>query len=192
MIRRKTTKTTKSKTKTNGHVIDGKKYQSKSLYDAHVLLKHAQHKGIIDSFDLDSSNTSKRSRYTSYKPVIDGIKFDSLMEGQYYVYLKERLLKKEITNLTLQPSYTLQEAFTKNGKRFRPIIYIADFKYKDKEGNWIIVDVKGKETVEFKLKQKLFEFKFPELALSVIQEYEGQWLTLSEIRKIKRDKKKNK
>ena len=124
--------------------------------------------------------------------MIDGIKFDSLMEGQYYVYLKERLLKKEITSLTLQPSYTLQEAFIKNGKRFRPIIYIADFKYQDKEGNWIIVDVKGKETVEFKLKQKLFEFKFPELALSVIQEYEGQWLTLSEIRKIKRDKKKNK
>jgi hypothetical protein len=192
MIRRKTIKTTKNKTKTSGYVIDGKKYQSKSLYDAHVLLKHAQHKGIIESFDLDSGNISKRSRYTSYKPVIDGIKFDSLMEGQYYVHLKERLLKNDIANLTLQPSYTLQEAFTKNGKRFRPIIYIADFKYQDKDANWIIVDVKGKETVEFKLKQKLFEFKYPDLSLSVIQEYEGQWLTLSEIRKLKRDKKKNK
>lgn len=146
--------------------------------------------GIIESFDLDSSNISKRSRYTSYKPIIDGIKFDSLMEGKYYVYLKEQLQKGAISNLTLQPSYTLQEAFTKNGKRFRPIIYIADFRYMDKDLNWIVVDIKGKETVEFKLKQKMFEYKFPDLSLSVIQEHDGQWMLLSEIRKLKRNKTK--
>ena len=114
------------------------------------------------------------------------------MEGKYYVYLKEQIREQKISNLMLQPSYTLQEAFTKNGKKFRPIIYIADFKYLDKNGNEIIVDIKGKETVEFKLKQKLFEYKFPDLSLFVVQEYEDQWLTLSEIRKIKRDKKKTK
>ena len=181
---------TRKKSKTNEYVIDGKKYQSKSLYEAHVSLKQAKGQGIITSFDLDGGNISKRSRYTSYKPIIDGIKFDSLMEGQYYVYLKEKLQKKEIANLTLQPEYLLQEAFSKNGKKFRPIIYIADFRFQDKDANWVIVDIKGKETVEFKLKQKLFEYKFPDLSLSVIQEYEGQWLTLSEIRKRKRDKKK--
>ncbi len=190
MIKRKTTKMTRNRSKLNEFVIDGKKYQSKSLYDAHVALKHAKNIGIIESFDLDSSNISKRSRYTSYKPIIDGIKFDSLMEGQYYVYLKDRLRKNEIFNLTLQPSYILQEAFTKNGKKFRPIVYVADFRFQDKDANWIVVDIKGKETVEFKLKQKMFEFKYPDLSLSVIQEYEGQWLSLSEIRKLKRNKKK--
>ena len=114
------------------------------------------------------------------------------MEGKYYVYLKDMLRQNQISNLTLQPSYTLQEAFSKNGKKFRPIVYIADFKFLDKENREIVVDIKGKETVEFKLKQKLFEYKFPDLSLSVIQEYENQWLTLSEIRKIKREKKKNK
>lgn len=148
--------------------------------------------GLIESFDLETGNISSRSRYTSYKPVIDGIKFDSLMEGKYYVYLKDMLRQNQISNLTLQPSYTLQEAFSKNGKKFRPIVYIADFKFLDKENREIVVDIKGKETVEFKLKQKLFEYKFPDLSLSVIQEYENQWLTLSEIRKIKREKKKNK
>lgn len=192
MIKRKTTKTTRNRSKITEYVIDGKKYRSKVLYDAHITFQHAKHIGLIDSFDLETGNISARSRYTSYKPVIDGIKFDSLMEGKYYVYLKEQIREQKISHLTLQPSYTLQEAFTKNGKKFRPIIYIADFKYLDGNGNEIVVDIKGKETVEFKLKQKLFEYKFPDLSLSVIQEYEDQWLTLSEIRKIKRDKKKTK
>lgn len=192
MIKRKTTKTTRNRSKLAEYVVDGKKYKSKILYDAHVSFQHAKNLGLIESFDLETGNISSRSRYTSYKPVIDGIKFDSLMEGKYYVYLKDMLRQNQISNLTLQPSYTLQEAFSKNGKKFRPIVYIADFKFLDKENREIVVDIKGKETVEFKLKQKLFEYKFPDLSLSVIQEYENQWLTLSEIRKIKREKKKNK
>lgn len=192
MIKRKTTKTTRNRSKLAEYVVDGKKYKSKILYDAHVSFQHAKNLGLIESFDLETGNISSRSRYTSYKPVIDGIKFDSLMEGKYYVYLKDMLRQNQISHLTLQPSYTLQEAFSKNGKKFRPIVYIADFKFLDKENREIVVDIKGKETVEFKLKQKLFEYKFPDLSLSVIQEYENQWLTLSEIRKIKREKKKNK
>ena len=192
MIKRKTEKTTRKKSTKNEFVVDGKKYKSKILYDAHVELQQAKKQGLIESFDLEDANAAKKSRYTSYKPVIDGIKFDSLMEGRYYVYLKDRLRQGQISRLELQPSYTLQESFSKNGKKFRPIIYIADFRFLDTDKNCVVVDIKGKETVEFKLKQKLFEYKFPDLSLSVIQEYEGQWLTLSEIRKRKRDKKKNK
>jgi len=190
MIRKKTEKTTRKKTSKNEFVIDGKKYKSKILYDAHAVLKEAQNKGIIRSFDLDDGDISKRSRYTSYKPVIDGIRFDSLMEGRYYVHLKELERKKQIRFLELQPEYVLQEAFTKNGKKYRPILYIADFRYEDKDGNLQIVDIKGKETVEFKLKQKIFEYKYPELSLSVIQQYDDEWLTLTEIRKRKRQAKK--
>ena len=192
MIRRKTVTTTRKKTKTNEFVVDGKKYPSKALYDAHLVLKDAQNRGVIESFDLDGGNVSRRSRYTSYKPVINGIRFDSLMEGRYYVYLKELERKDRVRFLELQPEYVLQEAFTKNGKKYRPILYIADFRYEDEKGNSHIVDIKGKETVEFKLKQKLFEYKYPDLALSVIQEHDGEWLTLAEIRKKKREQKKNK
>ena len=112
------------------------------------------------------------------------------MEARYFIFLKGLLSQNVIKNLTLQPEYVLQEAFTKNGKRFRPIIYIADFRFQMANDQWVIVDIKGKETVEFKLKQKLFEHKIPELSLSVLQEYEGSWLPLSEIRKLKRAKKK--
>ena len=147
MIKRKTTKTTRNRSKLAEYVVDGKKYKSKILYDAHVSFQHAKNLGLIESFDLETGNISSRSRYTSYKPVIDGIKFDSLMEGKYYVYLKDMLRQNQISNLTLQPSYTLQEAFSKNGKKFRPIVYIADFKFLDKENREIVVDIKGKETV---------------------------------------------
>ena len=190
MINRKTVKTTRKKATKSEYLIDGKKYKSKILYDAHIEFQQAVEKHLIKSFDLEGGNVSKRSRYTSYKPIIDENKFDSLMEARYFIFLKGLLSQNVIKNLTLQPEYVLQEAFTKNGKRFRPIIYIADFRFQMANDQWVIVDIKGKETVEFKLKQKLFEHKFPELSLSVLQEYEGSWLPLSEIRKLKRAKKK--
>lgn len=188
MIRRKTVKTTKRKSTKNEFVIDGKKYQSKVLYDAHIEFKEAVKKHLISSFDLDSGS-NKKSRYTAYKPVLDDIKFDSLMEARYYIYLKELEKEGKIFQLSLQVPYTLQESFTKNGKKYRPIIYVSDFVYLNEKDQWIVVDIKGKETVEFKLKQKLFEFKYPELSLSVIQFHDGKWMTLSEIRKLKRKKK---
>lgn len=190
MIRRKTEKTTRKKTTKNEYLIDGKKYKSKVLYDAHIEFTKAVERHLIQSFDLDNS-LAKKSRYTSYKPVLDGVKFDSLMEARFYVYLKEKAQKKQIRCLERQVAFLLQESFTKNGKKYRPIEYVADFKYQDTETNqWVVVDVKGKETVEFKLKQKLFEYKYPDLSLSVIQLYGDEWLTLAEIRKRKRETKK--
>ena len=113
------------------------------------------------------------------------------MEARFYVYLKQKEKKNLIRCLELQPSFTLQESFTKNGKKYRPIVYVADFRFQDTETNqWVIVDVKGKETVEFKLKQKLFEYHYPDLSLSVIQLYDNEWMTLADIRKRKRENKK--
>ena len=57
-------------------------------------------------------------------------------------------------------SFELQPRFKKEGKTYRPITYIADFVvyYEDKT---YVIDTKGAETTEFKLKKKLFEYKFP-------------------------------
>ena len=177
MIQRKTEKTTRKKSAKNEYVVDGKKYKSKILYEAHLEFAEAVKKHLIQTFALDG--LGKKSRYTSYKPILDEIKFDSLMEAKYYLYLRELEKAKKIHDLELQVPYLLQEGFSKNGKKYRPISYVADFRYVDKDGVQHVVDIKGKETVEFKLKQKLFEYKYPDLSLSVIQLYEGQWLELS-------------
>ena len=102
-----------------------------------------------------------RSKYFSKKVYIDGIKFDSKREGEYYTKLK--LLEKagEIEDLELQKEFLLQEKFKLNGKTRREIKYRADFVYKtSKDGILHVIDVKGYRTDEYRLKKKLFEYKY--------------------------------
>ena len=93
--------------------------------------------------------------------------FDSILEAKRYKELKILERNGEIKNLELQPHFLLQENFKKNGKAYRKIEYIADFKYEE-NGQVIVEDVKGKETEVFKLKRKMFEYNYPNLSLKII------------------------
>lgn len=109
------------------------------------------------------------AKYHNKKTVIDGIPFDSKKEAQRYAEL--RLLERagEITNLQLQPSFELYEGFRKNSKAYRPIHYLADFMYWDnKLKRTVVEDVKGVKTEVFRIKQKMFEAKYPDLTISII------------------------
>lgn len=72
------------------------------------------------------------------------------------------LRKKEITELQLQPKFLLQDSFKYKDKVERKIYYIADFSYK-KDGKLIVEDVKGKKTDVYKLKRKLFLYKYTDI-----------------------------
>ncbi len=110
------------------------------------------------------------SKYHSRKVVAHGIKFDSKRERDYYLFeILPQIQSGEIIDLTLQPLYVLQPAFTKNGKRYRAITYKADFWLKFKDGHEEIIDVKGFETPVFRLKQKLFEYKYKNLTIKVVK-----------------------
>ncbi len=109
----------------------------------------------------------KKSKYHNKKIVIGNMIFDSQAEASYYCTLKMWQDKGIICNLQLQPRYLLQEAFDKNGKHYRKIEYIADFEYKQ-DGETRVIDVKGMKTDVFKLKQKLFEYKYPDLHLELV------------------------
>lgn len=104
----------------------------------------------------------KFSKYGNKKTVIDGISFDSKKESERYLILKDMLKNKEITVLQLQPKFLLQDSFKYNGKTEKKIYYIADFSYK-KDGKLIVEDVKGKKTDVYKLKRKLFLFKYADI-----------------------------
>ena len=67
------------------------------------------------------------SKYRNRKTIHDGITFDSKGEANRYCELKILERAGEISDLTLQPKFTLQESFKKNGKTHRAITYIADF-----------------------------------------------------------------
>ena len=102
------------------------------------------------------------SKYKNEKIVIDGIKFDSNREGQRYLDLKMLERAGEIKNLRLQYKFVLQDGYVgPSGKKIRPITYIADFVYWDvRKGCIVVEDSKGMRTDVYKLKKKLFEFKY--------------------------------
>lgn len=111
-------------------------------------------------------------KYHNTKTVADGIKFDSKIEAERYTQLKMMERAGVIRNLELQPEYELIPSFRKNGKTWRKTAYKADFRYILVEDDiTIIEDVKGSTAVitdVFRLKQKLFEYKYPELTIKIV------------------------
>ena len=108
------------------------------------------------------------NKYNNKKTVVDNIVFDSKNESLYYEALKDLKEKGSIKDFELQPKYLLQEAFVKNDKRYRAINYIADFRVINNDGSAYIVDIKGILTTEFKIKMKLFNYKYPDIELRLI------------------------
>lgn len=97
--------------------------------------------------------------------------YDSKFEAERARELN--LLQKSglISNLREKETFILQDGFTYVGydrklHKCRPITYTPDFIYN--EGSKIIVeDTKGIETEVFKLKRKLFMFRYPEYVFFV-------------------------
>ena len=121
---------------------------------------------------LSRGTTKTTSKYHNKKVVIDGIKFDSKKESLRYQQLK--LLEQEglIKNLELQKEFPLQPSFKKNGKTYRKISYIADFYYYDNHlKHYVVEDVKASKSFQtdvYKMKKKMFEYKYRSLELTEI------------------------
>lgn len=128
---------------------------------------------------------------------MNGHVFSSELELKYYEYILT-LMDGAVKDVILQPRFLLQEAFTKNGEKVRKIEYVADFKIFYTDGTEEIVDTKGFTTPDFKLKQKMFDYKYPDLNLRVLNysRIDGGWVDVKLIeknRKIRnKEKKKNK
>ena len=91
------------------------------------------------------------SKYANKKTEIDGVLFDSRKEAGRYQEL--RLLERagEIMDIERQVTYELIPK--QQGER--ACHYIADFRYKDKDGQVVVEDVKGYKTEVYKIKRKL-------------------------------------
>lgn len=97
------------------------------------------------------------SKYGAIKTEIDGITFASRKEATRYVELKYMERAGLIKELQLQRVFTLiGEQRDANGKILeRPVKYIADFVYKDRNGKTVVEDTKGMRTDVYKIKRKL-------------------------------------
>lgn len=108
-----------------------------------------------------NKNLLIKNKYHNKKILFDGHNFDSIKEKNYYIKLKALEKAGLIRNLELQKEYLLQDSFKLNGTTRRKITYKADFSYISTQDNKIhVIDVKGFKTEVYKLKKKLFEFKY--------------------------------
>ena len=115
-----------------------------------------------------NKSTTVKNKYNNKKVAIDGIVFDSKNEALYYEALKDMKAKGLIKDFELQPEFILQEGFEKDEKKYRAIKYTADFRVLTNNDYSYIVDVKGMLTTEFKIKMKLFNYKYPDIELKLI------------------------
>lgn len=167
-------------------LIVQKKRKNMKLPD---FLQEAKEKKLIKSYKLPKLEPEKCGRYVSFRPIIDGIKFDSGLEAEFYLYLLEKLKNKEIKKFESQVDYELLPNYKIGKKKRHGVKYVADFVVTYLDGHTAVYDVKGKETADFKIKKKMFEYKY-KVELNCIQLYKGEWLSLDEIkgRKTHREK----
>ncbi|WP_336770314.1 DUF1064 domain-containing protein [Bacillus bombysepticus] len=117
----------------------------------------------------DGKTKQSKSKYKAKKRFIDYTTFDSHNESLYYLHLKDLLTKGLILSFEMQPRFLLQESFSKNNIIFPKLEYIADFKVINTDHTIDIIDVKGVQTTEFKIKQKLFEYRYKELHIKLLK-----------------------
>ena len=110
------------------------------------------------------------NKYKNKKFKVDGIEFDSQLEANRYCQLKILERIGDIKDLRTQAEFVIQPSYKKNNKTMRAIKYIADFVYYDlKKGKTIIEDTKGFRNEVYKLKKKIFEYKYPDLEITEIR-----------------------
>lgn len=117
-----------------------------------------------------------KSKYNASKVEVEGISFDSKKEARRYGQLVALERSGLISDLELQKSYELipnicePDTVGKRGGKIkgkvieRKVMYIADFVYKDKDGNTVVEDVKGCKIGGayqiFKIKKKLMLWRY--------------------------------
>ena len=104
----------------------------------------------------------KESKYHNHKVEINGQKFDSKKESKDWLKLKSMEDSGLIKDLRCQVPFELQPKYaTRDGRKIRAITYVADFVY-ERDGVIYVQDSKGARTDVYKIKRKMFEYKYPE------------------------------
>lgn len=93
-----------------------------------------------------------KAKYKSKKTEIDGIEFDSKLEGFMYTQLRDTGIRFE-----LQKKYELQEKFKYNSESIRAITYTVDFYLPDYD---ICIDTKGIATQQGLMRIKMLKRYF--------------------------------
>lgn len=125
-------------------------------------------------------------KYNNVEKYVDGIKFDSLTEADFYEYLKEEKRRKRVIHFDINKTYVLLAGYsldtfeiegqTVKRRKASDVKYIADFVVLYANGQSAIIDTKGGVTTEaFKLKKKMFEQQHG-LPIVEARKKDGKWV----------------
>ncbi len=118
-------------------------------------------KGRLILLGPDGKPKAKPSKYKNQITEVDGIKFHSRAEANYYCHLKRMMNAKEpsdqVAKFECQVSYVVcPEQRDVEGKVVeKQVLYVADFVVDYADGRREVVDVKGMITPLYELKRKL-------------------------------------
>ena len=134
------------------------------------------------------------NKYGNKKVEVDGIKFDSKHEAEYYLHLKKLKEECKIKDFRLQQKFELQPSFKKYGKTHRAITYTVDFAIYHNNGEVEYIDVKGMETQQGIMRKKMFDYLYPEtlkwVQKSIKYGDEYGWIEYEELKKKRKEAKK--
>lgn len=108
-------------------------------------LKRAQQEGRVRTHSISKKQPKYRNKMTER----DGLRFHSKREADRYSELLLLQSAGEISELDRQVSFDL----TANGMKV--CRYVADFVYRDKQGERVVEDAKGYATTTYRLKRAL-------------------------------------
>lgn len=101
----------------------------------------------------------KKHKYNAKSTSINSIKFRSLHEASVYSDLKMYHKFGKIQGFALQPKFDLDNETT----------WKVDFIVIKNDGSVELIEAKGKETEDYKIKLRLLREKYPHLNLTVIK-----------------------
>ena len=116
---------------------------------------------------FSSPMRATQSKYGNRKVTYQGIEFDSVKEANRYTELLMLQRAREISELKTQVPFELVPAQfepdtvgPRGGIRRgacieKAVSYVADFVYKDRQGQTVVEDTKGFRTADYIIKRKL-------------------------------------
>jgi hypothetical protein len=114
-------------------------------------------------------NRESRPKFNARRCEMDGIKFDSLAEREFYALLKA---DKGVLHVDVHPTLTLP-----GGVRYK-VDFVAYLRDEEGQQGVIAYEVKGAMTPDFRIKRKLFDQFHPLAPLKVYRKRGKAWVEI--------------
>ena len=139
-----------------------------SWTEADVIAHHKEHGFPPPQFE-QQERQAKAHKYSAKAKTVFGVTFPSSWEAKCFETLVLMLNAGELKQIATQVEYELQPAFRhpETGRLVRAIRYVADFFVLAHDGYACVIESKGLELPAWRLKEKLFRAKWPNLPLVV-------------------------